>query len=106
MERIRPFWRIVLGFVIFCFCVSGTSNLFMGGSYGSFAFWWAFFVAYIFLCVKIKYDDPLRSMRDLLAEQAESGHKRNEDPPDTDRIAALEAELAKLREQIQSDKDP
>ena len=90
MERIRPFWRIVLGFVIFCFCVSGTSNLFMGGSYGSFAFWWAFFVAYIFLCVKIKYDDPLRSMRDLMARQVEEEQARREQKQATaaDKIAA------------------
>lgn len=78
MERIRPFWRIVLGFVIFCFCVAGTNNLFMGESYGAFAFWWAFFVAYIFLCVKIKYDDPVRSMRDLMARQVEEEQFRRE----------------------------
>ena len=99
MERIRPFWRIVLGFIIFCFCVAGTNNLFMGESYGAFAFWWAFFVAYIFLCVKIKYDDPVRSMRDLMAEQI--GKSQSEEPTDAhDRASQREAELASLRKKL------
>lgn len=72
MSKIKPFWRIVIGFIILCVCVYCTNMLSFGASWFAFAFWWALFVAYVFLAIKIKYDDPLRSMRDLLAQQAEA----------------------------------
>lgn len=74
MEKIKPFWRIVIGAAIFFNAVYSSSNLAFGGSFFGFAVWWAALVAYIFLCVKIKYDDPVRSMRDLMAQQA--AHER------------------------------
>lgn len=75
MSKIKPFWRIVIGFIILCVCVYYTNMLTMGGaSWFDFAFWWALFVAYVFLAIKIKYDDPLRSMRDLLAQQIEANN--------------------------------
>ena len=70
MEKIKPFWRIVIGAAIFFNAVYRSSNLAFGGSFFGFAVWWAALVAHIFLCVKIKYDDPVRSMRDLMAQQA------------------------------------
>ena len=42
-----------------------------GDNWFAFSFWWAFFAAYVFLAVKVKYDDPIRSMRDILAQQVE-----------------------------------
>lgn len=70
MSRIKPFWRIVLGFLLLCFCVYNTNMISMGdGNAFAFSFWWAALAAYIFAAIKIKYDDPLRSMRDLLAEE-------------------------------------
>lgn len=102
MSKIKPFWRIVLGFVILCLATYNSSMLAFDGSFFAFAFWWAFLVAYIFAAIKIPYDDPLRSMRDLMAQQA--AQKAEEKPaPDSaaeDRIAALEKELASLREQL------
>lgn len=71
MEKIRPFWRIVIGFLIFCLCVRNTGMLAFGTGWFAFSFWWAFFAAYVFLAIKIKYDDPLRSMRDLMRDQLE-----------------------------------
>ena len=71
MEKIKPFWRIVIGFLILCTCVYYTNMLPFGNNWFAFAFWWAFLVAYIFLAVKIKYDDPLRSMRDMMQKQME-----------------------------------
>ena len=98
MAQIKPFWRIVLGFIIFCFCVYSTSNMAMGGSAFAFAFWWAFFSAYVFLAVKIKYDDPLRSMRDLIAEQAAQESERKDAA--REQIADLEAQIEDLRKKV------
>ena len=71
MSKIKPFWRIVLGFVILCLFVYNSNMMAMGEGFGGFAFWGAFFAAYIFAAIKIPYDDPLRSMRDLMARQQE-----------------------------------
>ena len=102
MSKIKPFWRIVLGFVILCLATYNSSMLAFDGSFFAFAFWWAFLVAYIFAAIKIPYDDPLRSMRDLMAQQAaqKAEEKPAPDPAAEDRIAALEKELASLREQL------
>lgn len=99
MSRIKPFWRIVLGFLLLCFCVYNTNMLAFGGNAFAFAFWWAALAAYIFCAIKIKYDDPLRSMRDLMAKQTEEKKAEGKDSS-ADRIAALEKELAELREQL------
>ena len=102
MSKIKPFWRIVLGFLILCLATYNSSMLAFDGSFFAFAFWWAFLVAYIFAAIKIPYDDPLRSMRDLMAQQAQqkAEEKPAPDPAAEDRIAALEKELASLREQL------
>ena len=79
----------------------------MTGSYADFAFWWAVLAAYIFLCVKIKYDDPLRSMRDLIAEQAAQGNARKQEDADArEKIAKLEAELAAMKDRLSDRDDP
>ena len=102
MSKIKPFWRIVLGFVILCLFVYNSNMMAMGEGFGGFAFWGAFFAAYIFAAIKIPYDDPLRSMRDLMAQQTARQQEENPapDPAAADRIAALEKELASLREQL------
>lgn len=69
MEKIRPFWRIVIGLLILGICVYYTNMLTFGNNWFAFAFWWALLAAYIFLAVKIKYDDPLRAMRDIMQKQ-------------------------------------
>lgn len=71
MEKIRPFWRIVIGFLILCVCVYSTNVLPYNNNWFGFASSWAFLAAYIFLAVKVKYDDPLRSMRDMMQKQME-----------------------------------
>lgn len=103
MSKIKPFWRIVLGFVILCVFVYNSNLMAMGDGFGGFAFWGAALAAYIFAAIKIPYDDPLRSMRDLIAQQqaeAKTEEKTAPDPDAADRIAALEKELAELREQL------
>lgn len=83
MKKIRPFWRIVIGFLIFCVCVYSTNALPYNNNWFGFASSWAFLAAYIFLAVKIKYDDPLRSMRDMMQkkmeQQSEEEAKRAEE---------------------------
>ena len=112
MSKIKPFWRIVLGFVILCLATYNSSMLAFDGSFFAFAFWWAFLVAYIFAAIKIPYDDPLRSMRDLMARQQEeqAAQKAEENPaPDPaaeDRISALEKELADLKAKLHDRSDP
>ena len=103
MSKIKPFWRIVIGLAIFFNFVYSSSAMNMGqGSFFAFAFWGAALAAYIFLCVKIKYDDPLRSMRDLIAQQSaqKAEEKPAPDPAAEDRIAALEKELADLKAKL------
>lgn len=106
MSKIKPFWRIVLGFLILCVFVYNSNMMAMGDGFWGFAFWGAFLAAYIFAAIKIPYDDPLRSMRDLMAQQAadEKARREQEAAPKEqnaeDRIAALEAELAALRDQL------
>lgn len=93
MSKIKPFWRVVIGAIIFFSAVYSSSNLAFGGSFFGFAVWWAALVAYIFLCVKIKYDDPVRSMRDLMAQQAADEAARREKAR-ADAAAKAEAERA------------
>lgn len=88
MSKIKPFWRIVIGVCIFFNAVFCSSNMAFGGSFFGFAFWWAALAAYIFLCIKIPYDDPVRSMRDLMARQAEDEKARR------DRLAEAERSTA------------
>lgn len=84
MAKIKPFWRVVIGAAIFFNAIYNSSNLAFGGSFFGFAVWWAALVAYIFLCVKIKYDDPVRSMRDLMAQQAAAENLRWQQTPAAD----------------------
>ena len=104
MSKIKPFWRIVIGACILFNAMFCSSNLAFGGSFAGFAVWWAGLVAYIFLCIKIPYDDPVRSMRDLMAQQAvEEQTRREQEKAETAakaeaerqaRQAAIEAESA------------
>ena len=103
MSKIKPFWRIVIGACILFNAMFCSSNLAFGGSFVGFAVWWAGLIAYVFLCFKIPYDDPVRAMRDLMAQQAaeQAAEKKNAPEASQDaqaRIEALEAELADLKE--------
>ena len=99
MSRIKPFWRIVLGFLIFCVFVYNSNSMIMGEGAAGFAFWGAFLASYIFVAIKVPYDDPLRSMRDLMAEQI--GKSQSEETTDAqDRVSQMEAELASLRKKL------
>ena len=102
MHRIRPFWRIVIGLLIGFAVFINIVDMAEHGPAG-FIFWAAFLVAYIFAAVRVPYDDPLRSMRDLLAQQAAEKAEAGKDPAsdrDADRIAALEKELSELRDRL------
>lgn len=101
MSKIKPFWRIVIGACILFNAMFCSSNLAFGGSFVGFAVWWAGLIAYVFLCFKIPYDDPVRAMRDLMAQQAAEKKNAPEASQDAQaRIEALEAELADLKEQL------
>jgi len=81
MSKIKPFWRVVIGIFLFLnFVYSSNMMAMREAGFFAFAFWGAAMVAYIFLCIKIKYDDPVRSMRDLMARQAaqEAERKKQE----------------------------
>ena len=90
MSRIKPIWRIVIGFIFLTCVVYSSSNLAFGGSYPGFAITAAAFAAYVVCAIKIPYDDPLRSMRDLMAQQVadEEERKRREREAEDQRCAA------------------
>ena len=99
MSRIKPFWRIVLGFLIFCVFVYNSNSMIMGEGAAGFAFWGAFLASYVFVAIKVPYDDPLRSMRDLMAEQMGKSQPE-EESEERGRVSQLEAELAALRKKL------
>lgn len=117
MSRIKPVWRIVLGFLFLMAVVYNSSMLAFGGSFAGFAVMAALFVVYVVFAIRVPYDDPLRSMRDLMARQAEQAEQ--ERGPDTaavvsgreaslvettirqaQRITELEREVAELRARL------
>lgn len=71
MSKIKPFWRVVLGLLLLFTVVWSSNELAFGGSFVGFAVWVSVLIVYIYFAIKIPYDDPLRSMRDLIAQQAE-----------------------------------
>ena len=103
MSKIRPFWRVVLGLLILSVCVYNTNMLPFEHNIAAFAVWWAGLAAYIFCAVKIPYDDPLRSMRDLMArrEAEQAAEKAKAEARRLELQAAREAEAAaeKARQQ-------
>ena len=76
MSKIKPFWRIVIGLLLLFTVVWSSNNLAFGGSFVGFAVWVAVLIVYIYFAVKVPYDDPLRSMRDLIAQQAEQNRQQ------------------------------
>ena len=72
MSKIKPFWRIVIGFLILMVVVYDSNMMTYNGNYMAFAFSLSCLVVFIYFAIRIPYDDPLRSMRDLLAQQAEA----------------------------------
>lgn len=95
MSKIKPFWRIVIGLFILFDAMVCSSNLAFGGSFFGFAVCWAALVAYVFLCIKIPYDDPIRSMRDLMAQQAED-EKAHQEQTRAEAAAKADAERQAL----------
>ena len=100
MSKIRPFWRVVLGLLILSVCVYNTSMLPFEHNIAAFAVWWAGLAAYIFCAIKIPYDDPLRSMRDLMARrEAEEAQRREaEQAAEKAKAEARRLELQAARE--------
>lgn len=100
MSKIRPFWRVVLGLLILSVCVYNTNMLPFEHNIAAFAVWWAGLAAYIFCAVKIPYDDPLRSMRDLMARrEAEEAQRREaEQAAEKEKAEARRLELQAARE--------
>lgn len=92
MSKIKPIWRIVLGSLILLVFVYSSNAMSFGGSPFAFAFWGAAFVTFLIFAIRIKYDDPLRSMRDLMARQAAEEAARREE---AQRLAAEEAAKAR-----------
>lgn len=96
MSRIKPIWRIVLGFLFLTVVVYNSSMLAFGGSFAGFAVMTALFVVYVVYAIKTPYDDPLRSMRDLMAQQAAEAEARARAEADAQRekLAAIHAEAS------------
>ena len=89
MSKIKPFWRIVIGFLLLLAVVYSSNMLSFGGSFVGFAVWVAGLIVYIYFAIKVPYDDPLRSMRDLIAQQNEQNRTQQADvKPDPHPTAA------------------
>ena len=71
MSKIKPFWRIVIGFWMLTNCLYYSSTIAERNNWIGFCFWGAAFATYVYFAIKIKYDDPVRSMRDILQAQTE-----------------------------------
>ena len=84
MEKIRPFWRIIIGLFLFTQVVYASSMMNMGrGNPLLFPFYGAALVTWIYLCIRVKYVDPVRALYELELEKK----------------AALDAELKQQREE-------
>ena len=70
MAKIKPFWRVVLGFLILCVIVAEANAMPVTHNPFGFIVSVSFFSSYLYLAIRVPYDDPLRSMRDSMAEQA------------------------------------
>lgn len=106
MSKIKPFWRIVIGFLILMVVVYGSNMMTYNGNFMGFAFPLSCLVVFIYFAIRIPYDDPLRSMRDLLAQQAETKVELpaadGEDTPEIRMIimAARRMDSAKQKEML------
>lgn len=101
MSRIKPIWRIVLGFLFLMAVVYNSSMLAFGGSFAGFAVMAALFVVYVVYAIKTPYDDPLRSMRDLMAQQQAQAEQEKAEAArkvEADRQARLDAARAEREE--------
>ena len=74
MEKIRPFWRIVIGLFLFMMVVYSSNMMNMGiGNPLLFPFYGAALVTWIYVCIRVKYVDPVRAIYELeLAKKAEA----------------------------------
>lgn len=101
MNKIKPFWRVVLGFLILMMVVASSNELSFGGSFLGFAVSVAGLIVYIYFAIRVPYDDPLRSMRDLMARQqaqAEQEKAEVDRKAEADRQARLDAARAEREE--------
>lgn len=88
MEKIKPLWRIIIGFFLFSWWVYVSNEMVMQlVSYPVWVFWTAAFVTWIYLCFRVKYIDPIRGLYELELERqqaakaaadAEVQHRREE----------------------------
>lgn len=70
MEKIKPFWRIVIGFFLLSMVVHASSMMNMEkGNPLLFPFYGAALVTWIYLCVRVKYVDPARALYELELEK-------------------------------------
>lgn len=74
MEKIRPFWRIVIGLFLFMMVVYSSNMMNMGiGNPLLFPFYCAALVTWIYVCIRVKYVDPVRAIYELeLAKKTEA----------------------------------
>lgn len=79
MEKIRPFWRIVIGLFLFMMVVYSSNMMNMGiGNPLLFPFYGAALVTWIYVCIRVKYVDPVRAIYELeLAKKTEADAERN-----------------------------
>lgn len=70
MEKIRPFWRIVIGLFFFSMVVYASNMMTMGqGNPLLFPFYCAALVTWIYVCIRVKYVDPARVLLEMELEK-------------------------------------
>lgn len=79
MEKIRPFWRIVIGLFLFMMVVYSSNMMNMGiGNPLLFPFYGAALVTWIYVCIRVKYVDPVRAIYELeFAKKTEADAERD-----------------------------
>lgn len=93
MEKIRPFWRIVIGLFLFMMVVYSSNMMNMGiGNPLLFPFYGAALVTWIYVCIRVKYVDPVRAIYEL-----EFAKKAEADAEAAKRKAEREAEEARRK---------
>ena len=99
MEKIRPLWRIIIGFFLFSWWVYVSNEMIMQlVSYFVWVFWTAAFATWIYLCFRVKYVDPARALLELelekkSAREAEQRRIREEREAEEARRKAAQAEF-------------
>ena len=72
MEKVRPFWRFIISFIWLFIFIFQTNAMVIGEmTYFKWSIATAAFATWIYLCLKVKYVDPLRVLMEIELERRE-----------------------------------